>query len=273
MNGKPTACILCECNCGIEVQLEDRTLAKHPRRQGAPGVAGLHLREGAAPRPLPERPRPADLARCAGAPTARSRRSTGTPRSPRSPSGFARIRDDHGGERSSTTAAAGRGTTSAAPTAARSCKRARRAVPLERAGAGEDRRVLGRRAALRRRTPAATSSTPRSRLRRQEPVAVAQLPARPHGAQGDRQGPGAVDDRHRPADHRDGQARRLPPAGAAGHRRVVPRGAGRGARAGGPLRRRRSWPSTSHGVDAVRDVLRATCRSPTTRSAAASTRS
>ena len=35
-----TACILCECNCGIEVQLEGRTLAKirgdkaHPHTQG-----------------------------------------------------------------------------------------------------------------------------------------------------------------------------------------------------------------------------------------------
>src|SRR3954451_12595520 len=35
-----TACILCECNCGIIVQLEDRTLAKirgdkeHPASQG-----------------------------------------------------------------------------------------------------------------------------------------------------------------------------------------------------------------------------------------------
>ena len=37
---QPTACILCECNCGIEVQLEDRSLARirgdraHPASQG-----------------------------------------------------------------------------------------------------------------------------------------------------------------------------------------------------------------------------------------------
>ena len=37
---QPSACILCECNCGIEVQLEGRRLAKirgdrsHPASQG-----------------------------------------------------------------------------------------------------------------------------------------------------------------------------------------------------------------------------------------------
>ena len=37
---QPTACILCECNCGIVVQVEDRTLARirgdkeHPGSQG-----------------------------------------------------------------------------------------------------------------------------------------------------------------------------------------------------------------------------------------------
>ena len=62
-----TACILCECNCGIEVQLDGRTLDAHPRRQGASGVAGLHLQQGDAPRPLPERPTPPDLADAAPA--------------------------------------------------------------------------------------------------------------------------------------------------------------------------------------------------------------
>jgi anaerobic selenocysteine-containing dehydrogenase len=37
---QPTACILCECNCGIVVQVEDRRLARirgdkeHPGSQG-----------------------------------------------------------------------------------------------------------------------------------------------------------------------------------------------------------------------------------------------
>ena len=51
-----TACILCECNCGIVVQLEGRTLAKIRGDKGASGVAGLHLQQGAAARPLPEQP-------------------------------------------------------------------------------------------------------------------------------------------------------------------------------------------------------------------------
>ena len=60
---KPTACILCECNCGIEVRLgaDGPPLRAHPRRQGPPGVAGLRVREAAAPRPLPERPRDGSL--------------------------------------------------------------------------------------------------------------------------------------------------------------------------------------------------------------------
>ena len=54
---KQTACILCECNCGIEVRLGDdgQHLRAHPRRQGASGFEGLHVREGAAARLLPER--------------------------------------------------------------------------------------------------------------------------------------------------------------------------------------------------------------------------
>ena len=36
----PTACILCECNCGIEVQLEGRKLAKIRGDKSHPGSAG-----------------------------------------------------------------------------------------------------------------------------------------------------------------------------------------------------------------------------------------
>ena len=57
--------------------------------------------------------------------------------------------------------------------------------------------------------------------------------------------PGALDDRHRPGAHRHRQDGRLPPAGAARHRRLVPGGAGRRAGAGGPRATTRSSPSTS----------------------------
>ena len=46
---KSTACILCECNCGIVVQLEGRTLAKirgdkdHPASQGYTCEKALRL--------------------------------------------------------------------------------------------------------------------------------------------------------------------------------------------------------------------------------------
>ena len=215
---KPTACILCECNCGIEVRLggdDGRRFERDPRRQGAPGVAGLHVREGAAARPLPERPRDrvAHPLR---------RRADGT---------FEEIDWD----------------TAIREVAARlrrGARRARRRVDLllrrRRAGQPPRRRVRARHAAARSAPRYRSSALAQEktgefwvngrmvgalvarRLRalrgravpRQEPVDVAQHPARPHDAEGDRQRPGAGDDRHRPAAHRDRRARRHPPPGA-----------------------------------------------------------
>src|SRR4051812_50115352 len=37
---QPTACILCECNCGIEVQLEGRTLSRIRGDKAHPGSRG-----------------------------------------------------------------------------------------------------------------------------------------------------------------------------------------------------------------------------------------
>ena len=115
----PTACILCECNCGIEVRLGGEDGRRFERIRGDkahPASAGLHVREGAAPRPLPERSPPADVP--AASPPRRHLRGDrlghrhrrgGRAASPRCATPTA-------GSRSSTTAAAGRGTTSAAPT-------------------------------------------------------------------------------------------------------------------------------------------------------------
>ena len=131
-----------------------------------PALAGLHVREGAAARPLPERPPPADDPAAPPRPTARSRRSTGTPRSPRSPRGSARsatrtaatsIFYYGGGGQGNHLGGAYGGATRAALGVA---------LHVERARAGEDRRVLGRRPAVRPAAlphDAATSSTPRSR--------------------------------------------------------------------------------------------------------------
>ena len=115
---------------------------------------------------------------------------------------------------SSITAAAARATTSAAPTA-RATRAALGSIYIvQRAGAGEDRRVLGRRPALRparAATPPATSSTPRWR------VFVGKNPWQSHGfprARADRsrrspRDPGPRAHRHRSAPHRDRRARRL----------------------------------------------------------------
>ena len=207
----------------------------HPRRQGPPVVAGLHLREGAAPRPLPEPgggpprstpgagPGERSPTRCAGAPTARSRSSTGTPPSPRSPAGSARSATRTAARRSSTTAAAGRGTTSAARTPRARCTRSARryrsnALAQEKTG---EFWVNGKHA--RHQRPRRLRALRGRPVRRQEPVAVPRHPARPHDAEGDRPRPRPGDDRHRPASHRDRRAGRLPPAGAARHRRLADR--------------------------------------------------
>ena len=60
MTGSP-ARILCSVNCGSRSASAATTAAilrAGPRRQGPPHQQGLHVREGAAPRPSPERPPP-----------------------------------------------------------------------------------------------------------------------------------------------------------------------------------------------------------------------
>ena len=241
-----TACILCSVNCGIEVRLDGRRIERVRGDKAHPTSAGLHVREGAAARPLPERPSPADDS--AAPPRRRhvrgdrlGHRDRRGRRAPRHDPRHARRRVDLLLRRRRA------GEPSRRRLRPRDAQRARRRLLVERARAGEDRRVLGRRSALR---PAALPHDRRLRARRgrgvrgQEPVAVARLPARPHGAEGDRQRSGAVADRHRPAPHRDRGAGRHPPAGAPGHRRLVSCRAARGAGRGGAGRRATGSPST-----------------------------
>ena len=90
--------------------------SRDPGRQGAPGVAGLHVREGVATRPYQNgRSERLLRRRCAGGPTARSRTIDWDTAIARWPNGFARVRDATAASRSSTTAAAGRATIWAAP--------------------------------------------------------------------------------------------------------------------------------------------------------------
>ena len=51
----PTACVLCSVNCGLEVRIDGRLDHPCARRQGTSRIARLHVREGPAHRPLPER--------------------------------------------------------------------------------------------------------------------------------------------------------------------------------------------------------------------------
>ena len=85
-----------------------RAIAPTPARRATPARRRSGSRTTSAIRGSPRR--------CAAAPTAPSRRSTGTRRSPRSPAGWPRSATSTAARRSSTTAAAGRATTSAAPT-------------------------------------------------------------------------------------------------------------------------------------------------------------
>ena len=124
------------------------------------------MREGAAPRPLPERPRPPDHARCAAAPTAPSRRSTGTPPSPRSPRGSPPCATTHGGDvdlllRRRRPGEPPRRRLRRAPPAPRSARSTRPTRSPRRRPASSGSTASS--SAARAATPPATSSTPRSR--------------------------------------------------------------------------------------------------------------
>ena len=170
-------------------------------------------------------------------PTAATRRSTGTPRSPRSPRASSTSATRTAATRSSTTAAAARVTTSAAATRARSSRRSGRATAPMRwrrrrpARHWVDAHLYGGHtrgefehaevSVFIGKNPWMSQSFPRARIVLNE---IAKDPERSM----------IVID---PVDHRHREDGRLPPAGAARHRRLVPRRAGRGAGAGKPLRR------------------------------------
>ena len=271
---KSTACILCECNCGIEVELggpDGRRLVRfrgddaHPASRGyaceKPGRLDYYQN---GPHRLTKPLR---------------RRADGTLRGDRlghrDPRGRGALRSGArhatAARRSSITAAAGRATTFPARTR-RDAPGARLGASVERARAGEDRRVLGRRARCSAATLAPTSSTARSLVSRQEPLAFAQHPARARHAERDREGPRALSHRGRSAPHRDGRDRGHPPAGEARHRRVAARRDDRRAGAGGPHRPR--LPRRARGRPRAR-CCRTSLRSPIAAAcarAAASTR-
>ena len=95
---RPTACILCECNCGIEVKLEDRSLAKIRGDRAHPGSRGYtcnkamrldHYQNGPHRLTSPLRRRADGGYEEIDWDTAIAEVAAG----------FARIRDEHGGQR------------------------------------------------------------------------------------------------------------------------------------------------------------------------------
>jgi len=94
---QPTACILCECNCGIEVELEGRTLARirgdknHPASKGYTCNKAMrldHYQNGGHRLTSPLRRRPDGSFEEIGWDEAIAAVAAG----------FARVRDEHGGE-------------------------------------------------------------------------------------------------------------------------------------------------------------------------------
>ena len=227
----------------LRVQLRHRGTARRthvdqdPRRQGAPVLAGLHLREAAATGPVPERRAPPGQS---AAP--RGRRQLHAHRL-----GHRDRRDRGEVGRGAATARRGEHLLLRRRRAGQSPRRllharrdgsGRREVPVECAGPGEDRRVLGRRSPLRRAHPRRLRARRGLGLPRKEPVDVARLPARPADPARDRPRSEPGDDRDRPASHRDSGTGGPSPRGTPRHGRVVPRRPGCGAGAGGPGRLR-----------------------------------
>ena len=268
---QPTACILCECNCGIEVQLEGRRLARirgdkaHPASQGYTCNKAMrldHYQNGRDRLTSPLR-----------------RRSDGSYEEIDWDTAIAEVaerlsavRDAHGGETIFYYGGGGQGNHlggaySRALLAALGARYRSSALAQEKMGEGwVDGHLYGGHtrgdfehaevAVFIGKNPWQSQSLPRARVTLRELA----------------QGPGARARRDRPGADRDGRDGRRPPPGAPGHRRVVPRRAARD-------RSFRSGSSTTPSSPSTRPAASRcsprspSCRSPSTPRAAASTSS
>ncbi len=229
---KPSACILCECNCGVEIRLgaDGRTFERvrgdkaHPASQGYTCEKALRLdyyQNGRGERVLhPLRRRPDGTFEEIDWDTAIREVAAR----------LGEVRDTYGGETIVYYGGGGQGnhlggTYSSATLNAFGARFRSSAIAQEKTGeAWVNGLMLGTPGARRVRALRGRA------VRRQEPLVEPRHPPRPHDAQGDRQRPGPLDGRHRPAAHGDGRARRLPPPGAPRSRRLAARRPGRRAR-------------------------------------------
>ena len=126
-----TACILCECNCGVEVQLDGRRLHRIRGDKAHPGSQGYtcnkamrldHYQNGPHRLTSPTRRRADGSYEEIDWDTAIDEIAQR----------FTRIRDEHGGESISSTAVAARATISGAATAARFYGRSARGIARAR---------------------------------------------------------------------------------------------------------------------------------------------
>ena len=270
-----TACILCECNCGIEVRLggEDgrrferiRGDKAHPASKGYTCEKALrldHYQNGRHRLTSPLRRRPDGTFEEIDWDTAISRgRRRASPQ----------VRDTHGGESIFYYGGGGQGNHlggaySGATMRALGGRYRSNALAQEKTGEfWVNAQLLGHDGPRRLRARRGRA------VHRQEPVAVARLAPRPHHAQGDRPRSRPRADRHRSPAQRDGRAGRLPPgrSGRAPTRGAWPRW--------WPCSCRRAWSPRSwldeHTTGRADDRGRpsAPCPSPSTRRCAASTR-
>ncbi len=149
---QPTACILCECNCGIVVQLEGRTLTRirgdkdHPASRGYTCNKALrldHYQNNRNRLTSPMRRRTDGTYEEIDWDTAISEIA----------SGFEAIADTHGGDKILYYGGGGQGNHLGGGVQRRLPQGARVPPPFQRPGSGEDRRALGRRPLLRQPHP------------------------------------------------------------------------------------------------------------------------
>ena len=219
MPWQKTACILCECNCGLEVELDGRRFVRFRGDKSHPASRGYAC----------EKPQRLDFYQ-------NHRDRITKPLRRRSDGSFeevgwetavrevadrlAAVRDRHGGEAIFYYGGGGQGNhlPGAYGSATRRALGSR--FRVERSRAGEDRRVLGQLPHARDLYAGRLRALRRRRVHRQKSLAQPLDPPRPDHAEGDRPRSGAHDDRDRPATQRNRGAGRHPPAGPAGYGRL-----------------------------------------------------